>query len=136
MKPFALGGVFGLVICVAVGALGFGVAALAQQGRPQPAQHHPAPLAGKVEVRESRSLPRFREPIKTAPRIHPRDIDGHKWHWHPLYGWVSLPVGTAQFVELGETYALPAQVRVYTAAEVSCQTTCPHCGQPLNVSLR
>lgn len=103
--------------------------------KPAP-QSHPAPLAGKVEVRESAKLTRFKEPILRAPTIHPRDIDGHKWHWHPHFGWVSLPIGTAQFVELGPTYALPAQVGVYETASVSCVMACPHCGQPLTVTLK
>ena len=97
-----------------------------------------APLQGKVEVKPVAQLQRFPHPVTAVPPVAPPARDGHRWCWHPSYGWVALPLAVAPAqVLLPANYQLPQQVAVYqTAAATQCQGVCPHCGQPITLTLQ
>jgi hypothetical protein len=132
--------IVGPMVLLAVAVTVIMSARAGQGGKPaqpaQPAQSHPAPLQGRVVTREAVKLRRFATPISVAPALHPLPIVGHSWHWHVNYGWVALPIGTVQTAVLPATYVLPAQVQYYETATVAAvQCVCPHCGQPITVTV-
>jgi hypothetical protein len=124
-----------LLMTLTAGYIGWSAAQGVKPAPPPPP--HPAPLQGKVVSRELTKLEPFHSPVLNPPRIHPLPIEGRNWHWHPSYGWVALPVGAVQTVALPANYRLPAEVVYYESIAVpALQTTCPHCGQPIQIQVR
>lgn len=115
-----------------------------QDASGQPPRSQPAPavaqghLNGRIVEKPVTQLNRFGSPVLAVPHVQPAPRGGFRWHWHPSYGWVSLPLAVAPVeVLLPQTYALPAQVSVYESAQAQpAQITCPHCGQPIILQAR
>ena len=126
-----------LLVALGLGAMFATVLVVAQPPAVRVQVQH-APLQGKVEVKPVTQLPRFPQPVTAVPPVAPPVRDGHRWHWHPSYGWVALPLAVAPAqVLLPANYQLPQQVAVYqTAAATQCQGVCPHCGQPITLTLQ
>lgn len=101
--------------------------------KPKP-QPHVAPKIQPIEVSVDR-LRKFKTVIKTPPKQTPPHKDGHSWHWHPYYGWCSIPITIApRVVVLPIDYILPRRVIVYEQSRV-IYVVCPSCGETFTVEL-
>lgn len=127
MRPYIL-----VVVGVLIGSIGMmlGLQADAQKTAP-PA---PVQIKGNVQAMQSNKLQKFDKPMTQPPHHRPPDHQGHRWHWHPMYGYVALPLnispGVNTFV-LPQTYVLPAEVQTYQVQ----MCTCPYCGKQFPIQL-
>jgi hypothetical protein len=135
--PFAALWSFAAFLLV-TGYLGFVAAQPAQRER-QVLQKPVVRKQGRIVERRAVEMRKFDRPVTSVPALRPPVREGFSWHWHPHYGWIAIAVASApREVLLPVTYQLPAQVTYYElpAATNDCQLTCPHCGQPITVSIR
>lgn len=119
----------------------FGAFVGAQQ-KPAPPAQKPAEKAsqpqGKIVERKAAEVPKFPKPVDKPHHPQPPAHPGHSWHWHHWHGWVAFPVAVAPRVQILEpTYQLPPRLFWYEVQAVGAVPAhmCPHCGQPVIVTL-